>query len=125
MVARAATPVIVCLVAFASVTVAVISLVMSRVSSLSPAVPAFLVLALVALVASLRNAAMGLIQATFQPKITLMSGALRSGLILPLTISLLVAGLRSAVSMAAAQSVAVGVSAVGLVLWSGWVAHFF
>ena len=49
-----------------------------------------------------------------------MSGAFRSGLILPLTISLLVAGLRSAVSMAAAQSVAVGASVVGLVLrWVG------
>ena len=53
--------------------------------------------------------------------ILLMSGALRSGLILPLTISLLAVGLRSAVSMAAVQSVAVGVSVVGLVLWSGWV----
>ena len=45
----------------------------------------------------------------------------RSGLLLTLTISLLVAGLRSAVSMAAAQSVAVGASVVVLVLWSGWV----
>ena len=53
--------------------------------------------------------------------IPLMSGALRSGLILPLTIGLLAVGLRSAVSMAAAQSVAMGVSVVGLVLWSGWV----
>ena len=121
MVARAATRVAVYLMVFVSVTVAVVSLIMSRVSSLSPAVPAFLVLAPVALVAPLRDAAMGLVQATFQPKIPLMSGALRSGLILPLTISLLVAGLRSAVSMAAAQSVAVGVSVVGLVLWSGWV----
>ena len=120
MVARAATRVIVYLVVFASVTVAAVSLIMSRVSSLSPVVPAFLALAPVALVAPLGAAAMGLIQATFQPKIPLMSGALRSGLILPLTISLLVAGLRSAVSMAAAQSVAVGVSVVGLVLWSGW-----
>ena len=121
MVARAATRVIVYLVVFVSVTVAVVSLIMSRVSSLSPVVPAFLVLAPVALVAPLGDAAMGLIQATFQPKIPLMSGALRSGLLLPLTISLLVAGLRSAVSMAAAQSVAVGVSVVVLVLWSGWV----
>src|ERR1035438_3325023 len=53
--------------------------------------------------------------------IPLMSGALRSGLILPLTGVLLAAGLRSAVSMAAVQSVAMGVSGVGLVLWSGWV----
>ena len=53
--------------------------------------------------------------------IPLMSGAFRSGLLLALTISLLVAGLRSAVSMAAAQSVAVGASVVVLVLWSGWV----
>lgn len=120
-VARAATRVIVYLVLFASLTVAVISLIMSRVSSLSPAVPAFLVLAPLALVAPLRDAATGLVQATFQPKIPLMSGALRSGLILPLTIGLLAAGLRSAVSMAAAQSVAMGVSVVGLVLWSGWV----
>ena len=52
--------------------------------------------------------------------IPLMSGALRSGLILPLTIGLLAAGLRSAVSMAAVQSVAMGVSVVSLVLWSGW-----
>jgi O-antigen/teichoic acid export membrane protein len=50
-----------------------------------------------------------------------MSGALRSGLILPLTIGLLAVGLRSAVSMAAVQSAGVGVSVVGLVLWSGWV----
>jgi O-antigen/teichoic acid export membrane protein len=53
--------------------------------------------------------------------IPLMSGALRSGLILPLTIGLLAAGLRSAVSMAAVQSVGMGVSVVSLVLWSGWV----
>jgi O-antigen/teichoic acid export membrane protein len=78
-------------------------------------------LAPLALVAPLRDAAMGLVQATFQPKIPLMSGALRSGLILPLTGVLLAAGLRSAVSMAAVQSVAMGVSVVGLVLWSGWV----
>ena len=120
-VARAATRMIVYLMVFVSVTVAVVSLIMSRVSSLSPAVPAFLVLAPLALVAPLGDAAMGLVQATFQPKIPLMSGALRSGLILPLTISLLAVGLRSAVSMAAVQSVAVGVSVVGLVLWSGWV----
>jgi len=120
-VARAATRVVVYLVLFMSVTVAVVSLIMSRVSSLSPAVPAFLMLAPVVLVAPLSGAAMGLIQATFQPKVPLMSGALRSGLILPLTISLLVAGFRSAVSMAAVQSIAVGVSVVGLVLWSGWV----
>ncbi len=120
MVARAATRVIVYLAVFVSVTLAVVSLIMSRITSLSPAVPAFLVLAPVALVAPLREATMGLVQATFQPKVPLMSGALRSGLILPLTISLLVAGLRSAVSMAAAQSVAVGVSVGGLVLWSGW-----
>ena len=121
MVARAATRVIVYLVVFVSVTVAAVSLIMSRISSLSPVVPAFLVLAPVALVAPLGEAAMGLIQATFQPKIPLMSGAFRSGLLLALTISLLVAGLRSAVSMAAAQSVAVGASVVVLVLWSGWV----
>jgi O-antigen/teichoic acid export membrane protein len=120
-VARAATRVAVYLMVFVSVAVAVVSLIMSRVSSLSPAVPAFLVLAPVVLVAPLRDAATGLVQATFKPKIPLMSGALRSGLILPLTISLLVAGLRSAVSMAAVESVAVGVSVVGLVLWSGWV----
>ena len=121
MVVRAATRVIVYLVVSASVIVAVVSLIMSRVSSLSPVVPAFLVLAPVALVAPLRDAAMGLIQATFQPKIPLKCGMFRSGLLLAMTISLLVAGLRSAVSMAAAQSVAVGASVVVLVLWSGWV----
>ena len=94
---------------------------MSRIPSLSSVVPAFLVLAPVALVAPLSAAAMGLIQATFQPKIPLMSGAFRSGLLLTLTLSLLAAGLRSAVSMAAAQSVAIGASVVVLVLWSGWV----
>jgi len=121
MVARAATRVILYLVVFASVTVAAVSLIMSRVSSLSPVVPAFLALAPVALVAPLGEAAMGLIQATFQPKIPLKCGAFRSGLLLALTISLLVAGLRSAVSMAAAQSVAVGATVVVLVLSSGWV----
>jgi lipopolysaccharide exporter len=121
MVARAATRVIVYLVVFASVTVAAVSLIMSRVSSLSPVVPVFLALAPVALVAPLGEAAMGLIQATFQPKIPLKCGAFRSGLLLALTISLLVAGLRSAVSMAAAQSVAVGATVVVLVLSSGWV----
>ena len=120
MVARGATRVIVCLVVFASVTVAVISLVMSRVPSLSPAVPAFLVLAPVALVTPLNAAVMGLVQATFQPKIPLISGALNSGLLFALRISLLGAGLRSAVSMAAAQSVAVVASTIVLVLWSGW-----
>jgi O-antigen/teichoic acid export membrane protein len=120
-VARSATRMIVYLMVFVSVTVAVVSLIMTRVSSLSSAVPAFLVLAPLALVAPLRDATMGLVQATFQPKIPLVSGALRSGLILPLTIGLLVAGLRSAVSMAAAQSVAAGASVVVLVLWSGWV----
>lgn len=122
-IARAATRVIVYLMVLASVTVAVISLIMRQVPSLSPVVPAFLVLAPVALVAPLRDAAMGLIQATFQPKVPLMSGALRSGLLLAMSISLLVAGLRSAVSMAAAQSVAVGASVVLLVLWSGWLGH--
>jgi O-antigen/teichoic acid export membrane protein len=121
MVARAATRVIVYLVVFALVTVAAVSLIMSRVSSLSPVVPAFLALAPVALVAPLGEAAMGLIQATFQPKIPLKTSAFRSGLLLVLTISLLVAGLRSAVSMAAARSVAMGASVVVLVLWSGWV----
>jgi lipopolysaccharide exporter len=121
MVARAATRVIVYLVVFASVTVAAVSLIMSRVSSLSPVVPAFLALAPVALVAPLSEAAMGLIQATFQPKIPLKCGVLRSGLLVALMVSLLVAGLRSAVYMAAAQSVAVGASVVVLVLWSGWV----
>jgi O-antigen/teichoic acid export membrane protein len=53
--------------------------------------------------------------------IPLMSGVFRSGLLLALTIGLLAADLRSAVSMAAAQSVAVGASVVVLVLWSGWV----
>jgi O-antigen/teichoic acid export membrane protein len=120
MVAWAATRVIVYLVVFASVTVAAVSLIMSRVSSLSPVVPAFLALAPVVLVAPLGEAAMGLIQATFQPKIPLKSGVFRSGLLLALTVSLLVAGLRSAVSMAAAQSVAAGASVVVLVLWSGW-----
>jgi len=119
-VVRAATRLIVYLAVFVSVALAVVSLIMSRISSLSPAVPAFLALAPMALLAPLRDAALGLIQATFKPKIPLMSGALRSGLILPLTIGLLVAGLRSAVSMAAVQSIAVGVSVVGLVLWSGW-----
>ncbi len=123
MIARAATRVILFLMVFASVTVAVISLTMSRVPSLSPVVPAFLVLAPVALVAPLRDAALGLIQATFQPRIPVMSAALRSGLLLTMSISLLVAGLRSAVSMAAAQSVAVGASVVILVLWSGWLGH--
>jgi len=121
MVARAATRVAGYLVVFVSVTVAGVSLTMSRIPSLSSVVPAFLALAPVALVAPLGEAVMGLIQATFQPKIPLMSGAFRSGLLLALTISLLVAGLRSAVSMAAAQSVAVGASVVVLVLWSGWV----
>jgi O-antigen/teichoic acid export membrane protein len=121
MVARAATRVIVYLVVFASVTVAAVSLIMSRVSSLSPVVPVFLALAPVALVAPLGEAAMGLIQATFQPKIPLKCGAFRSGLLLALTISLLVAGLRSAVFMAAAQSVAVAATVVILVLSSGWV----
>jgi O-antigen/teichoic acid export membrane protein len=120
MVVRAATSVIVCLAIFAAVTVAVISLVMSRISSLSPAVPAFLVLAPVALVTPLSAAAMGLLQATFRPMIPLISGALSSGLLLALRISLLGAGLRSAVSMAAAQSVAVVASVIVLVLWSGW-----
>ena len=121
MVARAATRVAGYLVVVVSVTVAGVSLTMSRIPSLSSVVPAFLVLAPVALVAPLGEAVMGLIQATFQPKIPLMSGAFRSGLLLTLTISLLVAGLRSAVSMAAAQSVAVGACVVVLVLWSGWV----
>jgi O-antigen/teichoic acid export membrane protein len=121
MVTRAATRVIVYLVVFASVTVAAVSLIMGRVSALSPVVPAFLALAPVALFAPLGGAAMGLIQATFQPKIPLKSSAFRSGLLMALTISLLAAGLRSAVSMAAAQSVAVGASVVALVLWSGWV----
>ena len=121
MVARAATRVIVYLVVFASVIVAAVSLIMSRLSSLSPVVPAFLALAPVTLVAPLGDAAMGFIQATFQPKIPLKCGAFRSGLLLALTISLLVAGLRSAVSMAAAQSVAVGATVVVLVLSSGWV----
>jgi O-antigen/teichoic acid export membrane protein len=123
MVVRAATWVIVCLVMFAAVTVVVVSLVMSRISSLSPAVPAFLVLAPVALVTPLSAAVMGLVQATFRPKIPLISGALNSGLLLALRISLLRAGLRSAVSMAAAQSVAVVASVSVLVLWSGWVGH--
>jgi O-antigen/teichoic acid export membrane protein len=121
MVARAATRVAGYLVVFVSVAVAGVSLTMSRIPSLSSVVPAFLVLAPVALVAPLGEAVMGLIQATFQPKVPLMSGAFRSGLLLALTIGLLVAGLRSAVSMAAAQSVAVGASVVALVLWSGWV----
>ena len=121
MVARAATRVAGYLVVFVSVTVAGVSLAMSRIPSLSSVVPAFLALAPVALVAPLSEAATGLIQATFQPKIPLMSGAFRSGLLLTLTISLLAAGLRSAVSMAAAQSAAVGASVVVLVLWSGWV----
>jgi len=121
LVARAATRVIVYLVVLVAVIVAAVSLIMSRVPFLSPVVPAFLVLAPVALVAPLHAAVMGLIQATFQPKVPLMSGALRSGLVLALALSLLVAGLRSAVSMAAAQSVAVGASVVVLVLWSGWV----
>jgi O-antigen/teichoic acid export membrane protein len=51
----------------------------------------------------------------------LMSGTWRPGLLVALMVSLLVAGLRSAVYMAAAQSVAVGASVVVLVLWSGWV----
>lgn len=123
MVARAATRVAGYLVVFVSVTVAGVSLIMSRIPSLSSVVPAFLALAPMALVAPLGEAVMGLIQATFQPKIPLISGAFRSGLLLTLTISLLVAGLRSAVSMAAAQSVAVGASVVVLVLWSGWVGH--
>lgn len=121
MVARAATRVIVYLVVFALVTVAAVSLIMSQVSSLTPVVPAFLALAPVALVAPLGDAAMGLIQATFRPKVPLKCGAFRSGLLLALTIGLLAAGLRSAVSMAAAQSVAVGASVVVLVLCSGWV----
>jgi O-antigen/teichoic acid export membrane protein len=121
MVARAATRVVVCLVVSASVTVAVISLVMSRVSYLSPAVPVFLVLAPVALVTPLHAAVLGLLQATFRPKIPLISGALSSGLLVALRVSLLGAGLRSAVSMAAAQSVAVVASVIVLVLWSGWV----
>jgi O-antigen/teichoic acid export membrane protein len=121
VVVRAATRVIVYLVLFASVAVVTVSLIMSRVSSLSPVVPAFLALAPVAFVAPLGDAAMGLLQATFQPKIPLKCGAFRSGLLLALTISLLAAGLRSAVSMAAAQSVAVGASAVVLIVWSGWV----
>ena len=120
MVVRAAARVIVYLVVFASVTVAAVSLIMSRVSSLSPVVPAFLALAPVALVAQLGEAALGLIRATFRPKIPLRCGALRSGLLLALTMGLLASGLRSAVSMAAAQSVAVGASVVVLVLWSGW-----
>jgi O-antigen/teichoic acid export membrane protein len=121
MVARAATRVAAYLLVFVSVTVAGVSLTMSRIPSLSSVVPAFLVLAPVALVAPLSEAVMGFIQATFRPKIPLMSGALRSGLLLALTVCLLVAGLRSAVSMAAAQSAAVGASVVVLVLWSGWV----
>ena len=121
MVARAATRVIVCLVVFALLTVAVIALVLSRVSSLSPVVPVFLVLAPVALVTPLHAAVMGLLQATFRPKIPLISGALSSGLLVALSISLLGAGVRSAVSMAAAQSVAVVASVIVLVLWSGWV----
>ncbi len=121
MVARAATRVAGYLAVLVSVTVAGVSLTMSRIPSLSPVVPAFLVLAPVTLVAPLGEAVMGLIQATFQPKIPLISGAFRSGLLLTLTISLLVAGLRSAVSMAAAQSVAVGACVVVLVLQSGWV----
>ena len=120
MVVRGATRVVVYLVVLASVTVAAVSLIMSRVSSLSPVVPAFLALAPVVLVAPLGEAAMGFIQATFQPKIPLKCGAFRSGLLLALTISLLVAGLRSAVSMAVAQSVAVVACVVVLVLWSGW-----
>jgi O-antigen/teichoic acid export membrane protein len=121
MVVRAATRVIVYLVALVAVALAAVSLVMSRVHSLSSAVPAFLMLAPLALVAPIRDAALGFIQATFKPKIPLLSVALRSGLILPLTIGLLVAGFRSAVSMAAVESLALGVSVVGLVLWSGWV----
>jgi O-antigen/teichoic acid export membrane protein len=121
MVARAATRVAGYLVVFVSVTVVGVSLIMSRIPSLAPVVPAFLALAPVALVAPLGEAVMGLIQATFQPKIPLMSGAFRSALLLTLTISLLVVGLRSAVSMVAAQSVAVGASFVVLVLCSGWV----
>jgi hypothetical protein len=46
--------------------------------------------------------------------ILLMSGALRSGPIVPLTLSLVVADLRSTVSTAAAQSAAVGDSVGGL-----------
>ena len=120
MVARAATRMIVYLVVFASVTVAAVSLIMSRLSSLSPTVPAFLALAPVALVAPLGESAMGLTRATFQPKIPLKSSAFRCVLLLALTISLLVAGLRSAMFMAAAQSVAVVAGVVVLVLWSGW-----
>ena len=120
MVARAATRMIVYLVVFASVTVAAVSLIMSRLSSLSPTVPAFLALAPVALVAPLGESALGLTRATFQPKIPLKSSAFRCVLLLALTISLLVAGLRSAMFMAAAQSVAVVASVVVLVLWSGW-----
>jgi polysaccharide transporter, PST family len=121
MVVRAATRVAAYLMMFVLVIMVGVSLVMSRIPSLSSVVPAFLVLAPVALVTPLGDAVLGLIQATFQPKIPLMSGAFRSGLLLTLTISLLVAGLRSAVSMAAAQSVAVGAGVVVVVLWSGWV----
>ena len=121
MVARAATRMAGYLVVFVSLTVVGVSLIMSQYTIPFVGCAAFLVLAPVALVAPLSEAVMGLIQATFQPKIPLMSGAFRSGLLLVLTISLLVVGLRSAVSMAAAQSVAVGVGVVVLVSWSGWV----
>jgi O-antigen/teichoic acid export membrane protein len=120
MVVRTATRVAAYLTVFVLVTVVGVSLIMSRIPSLSSAVLVFLALAPVALVAPLGDAVMGLIQATFQPKIPLMSGVFRSGLLLALTSSLLVAGFRSAVPVAAAQSVAVGSSVVVLVLWSGW-----
>jgi len=121
VVTRDATRVMVYIVMFISLTLTAVSLIMRRVSSLSPVVPAFVALAPVVLVAPLSEAAMGLIQATFQPKIPLKASAFRSCLLLALTISLLVAGLRSPVSMAAAQSVAVAASAIILLLWSGWV----
>lgn len=49
-----------------------------------------------------------------------MSGALRRGLHLALTIGLLMASLRPAVSLAAAQSVAARARVVVLVSWSEW-----
>jgi len=123
MVVRAATRVAAYLMMFVLVIMVGVSLALSRISSLSSVVPAFLMLAPVALVTPLGDAVMGLIQATFRPKIPLVSGAFRSGFLLALTISLLAAGLRSAVSIAAAQTVAVGASVVVVILWSGWVGH--
>lgn len=122
-VARDATRMTVYLVMAVLLIVASVSLIMNNVSSLSPVVPVFLALAPVAFVAPLGEAAMGLIQATFQPKLPLISGALRSGLLLALTVGALEAGSRSAMSVTVARSVAVGVGTITLVLCSGWIGH--